>query len=200
MKIINPVAQRKLGERQSEANPVSRDVRYVIEEDSAYRQISKFLESGGMGDSVEDRASTFGLESKRNKSREATGLILKFSQATQMIDSVMGGLDVAIQHRTGAVPAHLVPGAVHLGPLLGALLAPANLITNLRIKDFGSASRNGAETVLPKELKRFTNRTLKTRSERWRISMAVNALMISFSSSTRKLRNSSRYHSPFKVG
>ena len=96
-----------------------------------------------------------GLEREGNESREAAGLILQFSQAAQVIDAVMGTLDMAVQHGARAVPAHLMPGAVHLGPLLGTLLATANLVANLGIEDLCSAARDGPETVFPKKLQRL---------------------------------------------
>ena len=123
---------------------------------SADRQVAQFFECGGMGDSVQDRASTFRLKSKGNKSGKATGLVLKFAQASQMIDPVRGSFDVTVEHGTGAVAPHLVPGSVHFSPFFGAFLAPADLVANLRIKDLGAAAGNRTQSVLPEKLKGIT--------------------------------------------
>jgi hypothetical protein len=96
MKIINSVTERKLREGKAETYPISGYVRYIVEEDSADRQIAQFLEGGGMGDSVQDRAGTCGLKGEWYESGEAAGLVLKFAQTSQMIDSVRGSLDVAV--------------------------------------------------------------------------------------------------------
>ena len=96
MKIINSVTERKLREGKAETYPISGYVRYIVEEDSADRQIAQFLECGGMGDSVQDRAGTCGLKGERNEAGKATGLVLKFAQKSQMIDSVGASLDVTV--------------------------------------------------------------------------------------------------------
>ena len=126
----------------------------VIEKNPADGQVPKLLEGRRMRNSMQDRACSLGLKSEGNEARKATGLILQFSQAPQVIDSMMGVLDMSVQHGACAVPAHLVPGSVHLRPLLGTFFAAAYLVANFRIKDLSTAARNGPETILPKKLKR----------------------------------------------
>ena len=78
MKIINSVAEGKLREWKAKTDPISGDVRNIIEEDPTDRQVAQLLEGGGMGDSVQDRAGAVGLEGKGNKPGKSTGLVLKF--------------------------------------------------------------------------------------------------------------------------
>ena len=144
-------------ERQPEADPIGSDVWYVIEEDTAYGQVSKLFEGSGVRKPSQRWSRSFGLERKGNKSGKAASLILQFSQAPQVIDAMASRLDMPIEHRAGAVLPHLMPDAVHLRPLLRAFLTPANFVANFRIKDFRASPGDRAETVLPQKLKRLTN-------------------------------------------
>src|SRR5215470_2474776 len=47
MEIVHTVAQRDLRQRQSEANPIRRQVLDVVEVNTAHRQIAELLECGG---------------------------------------------------------------------------------------------------------------------------------------------------------
>src|SRR5580765_2992530 len=76
MEIVHTVAQGDLRERQSEANPIRRQMVYVVEVNTAHRKIAQLIKCGralGVGkDSVRLRR----LERKRNKPSESAGLVL----------------------------------------------------------------------------------------------------------------------------
>ena len=53
-----------------------------------------------------------------------------------MIDPLLVGLDVSVQHRARAAPTHLVPGPMDLEPFRGALFSAAEFIAHGRDRKF----------------------------------------------------------------
>ena len=76
MEIVHTVAQRDLRERQSEADPIRRQVVDVVEVNTAHREIAQLLECGGALDVRKYSVGLRGLECKRNKPSEPAGFIL----------------------------------------------------------------------------------------------------------------------------
>ena len=77
VEIVHAVAQGDLRERQSEADPIRRQVVNVVEIDTAHREIAQLLECGGALDVGKDSVGLRWLKCKRNKSGEPAGLILQ---------------------------------------------------------------------------------------------------------------------------
>ena len=76
VEIVHAVAQGDLRERQSEADPIRRQVVNVVEIDTAHREIAQLLECGGALDVGKDSVGLGWLECKRNKPSEPAGLVL----------------------------------------------------------------------------------------------------------------------------
>src|SRR4029453_2597866 len=83
MEIVHTVAQRDLRERQSEANPIRRQVVDIVEVNTAHREIAELLECGGALDVGKDSVGLRRLKRKRNEPRETAGLILQLPQLAQ---------------------------------------------------------------------------------------------------------------------
>ena len=77
MEIVHTVAQRDLRERQSEADPIRRQVVDVVEVNTAHREIAQLLKCRGALDVGKYSVGLRGLECKRNKPREPAGFILQ---------------------------------------------------------------------------------------------------------------------------
>jgi hypothetical protein len=77
VEIVHAVAQRDLRERQSEADPIRRQMVDVVEVNTADREIAELLECGGALDVGKDSVGLRWLERKRNKSGEPAGFILQ---------------------------------------------------------------------------------------------------------------------------
>ena len=96
MEIVDAVAQRDLRERQSEADPIRRQVVDVVEVNTAHREIAQLLKCGGALDVGKYSVGLRGLECKRNKSSEPAGFILQLPQLAQMISPMSKRLDVSV--------------------------------------------------------------------------------------------------------
>src|SRR6476660_10566168 len=77
MEIVHTVAQGDLRERQSEADPIRRQMVYVVEVNTAHRKIAQLVKCGGALDVGKNSVGLRWLECKRNKPRETAGLILQ---------------------------------------------------------------------------------------------------------------------------
>jgi len=161
MKIIDPVIEGKLGDRQTKTDPVAGDVRDVIEENPTDREIAELFEGRGMRDALEDWAGTIGLEGERDKACETARFVLKITESPEMVHAVRGRFDVPIQHRACAPPTHFVPSAMNLRPLLSCFLPLANLLADLGIKDLGASASDRPETMLTQEGERVVDRSLE---------------------------------------
>ena len=117
-----------------------------------------------------------------------------------MIDPMGGGFDVAVEHGAGAMATHLVPLSVDFNPLLGAFFAPADLISNLRIKNLGAAAGNRTQSILPEKLKGSAKGKFEDALGKMSNLDGGECLYDQCSSSPRRPRNNSRYQSPFRVG
>ena len=77
VEIVHTVAQGDLRERQSEADPIRRQMVYVVEVNTAHRKIAQLVKCGGALDVGKNSVGLRWLECKRNKPRETAGLILQ---------------------------------------------------------------------------------------------------------------------------
>ena len=106
MEIVDAVAQRDLRERQSEADPIRRQVVDVVEVNAAHCEVTQLLKCGGAFDVGENPVRLRGFECKRNKPREPAGVILQLSQLAQMISAMSKRFDVSVKHRACAAATH----------------------------------------------------------------------------------------------
>src|SRR3954453_17145469 len=86
VEIVNTVAQRDLRERQSEADPIRRQMIDVVEVNTAHREIAQLLECGAALDIAKYSLGLRGLECKVNKPSEPSDFILQLPQLAQMIN------------------------------------------------------------------------------------------------------------------
>src|SRR5882757_440565 len=140
MEIVHTVAQRNLRERQSEADPIRRQVVDVVEVNTAHREIAQLLKCGSALDVAKYSVGLCWLECKRNKSSKPAGVILQLTQLAQMIGPMRKRFDLSVKHRACAAAAHRMPCAMHVEPFRGGFLAPANLIAHDRVENLGAAS------------------------------------------------------------
>ena len=151
VEVIHAVGEGDLGEGESHADPVGGDVGNVVQVDASDGEVADFLEGGGAGDALEAGASAVGFEGEGDESGEAVGFILELAQEAKVVDAVVGGFDVAMEHGAGAAPSELVPGAVDFGPFFGCFFALADLVTDFRVEDFCSAAGDGTEAMVFEE-------------------------------------------------
>src|SRR2546421_4089557 len=131
----------------------------VIEVDPAHREIAQLFHRRGRFQMREN--GRVRLERERNEAGESTGLILQFTKLAKMIDALLERFDVAIKHGAGAAAAHVVPDAVNVEPLRGALFPPAKFVPHLRIEYLRAASGEGAESGVLKNREGLWNGTLE---------------------------------------
>ncbi len=78
-----------------------------------------------------------------------------------MIDPLLVRLDMTVKHRAGAAAPHLVPGAMHLEPFRGGLLAAANSSRTPGIENFGAAAGERVEAGLAQDAQGFGDRVFE---------------------------------------
>ncbi len=161
VEIVHTVAQRDLRERQSETNPIRRQVIDVVEVNTAHREVAQLVKCGGALDVAKDSVGLRRLERKRNKPREPAGLILELPQLTQVISPMSKRLDVSIKHRACAAAAHRMPGAMYVKPFSGGFLAATDLVAHDRIKNLGATTGDRTEAGFAKNFQRVANRHLE---------------------------------------
>src|SRR5215472_12251613 len=161
MEIVHTVAQRDLRKRQSETNPIRRQVVDVVEVNTAHRKIAQLLKCRGALDLGKYSVGLRRLEREGNKSGKPSGFSLQFTQLAQMIRAMSKGFDVSVKHRACAAAAHRMPGAMHVEPFAGGFLAPTDLIANDRVENLGAAPGNRTESGLAQNFQRVADRHLK---------------------------------------
>ncbi len=92
-----------------------------------------------------DEAGVFGVERQRNERLEAARFVLQLAEADEVVDAVVGLLDVAVEHRAVGAEAQLVGRAVDFEPAAGVGLVFADLVADLGMEDFGAAAGQAAE-------------------------------------------------------
>src|SRR5689334_15382968 len=93
VQIVRAVTERDLGERQSGAYPIGRQMIDVIEIDTTDRKITQLLNRRCPLDMSKESGLRFKRE--RNESAESTGFVLELPELTQMINPLLEGFDVA---------------------------------------------------------------------------------------------------------
>src|SRR5436309_1661059 len=85
VQIIDTVAEGNLRQRQTKADPVSRQMIDVIKINATNRKIAKLLKRGGAFYVGEDPVGLGRFESERHKPGKPTGLILQLAELVQMM-------------------------------------------------------------------------------------------------------------------
>src|ERR1051326_1559046 len=127
----------------------------IIEVNTTDCEITKLLDRRRAFDVSEHCRLWF--KSERNESAESARFVLELAKLPQMIDPLLERFDVAVKHRAGTATAHLMPRPVHFQPFLGRFLAPANSVSDAGIENFGAATSDGAEAMLPQQLQRVSD-------------------------------------------
>src|SRR5262249_41814200 len=161
VKIVHAVAQRELRERQSEADPIRRQVVDVVEVNSAHCEVTQLLKRRGALDVGKDSVGLRWLECKRNKPGEPASLILQLPQLVQMINPMSKRFDVSVKHRACAAAAHRMPGAMHVEPFSTRFLSAADLVAHSRIENLGATPGDRTKPGFAQNLKCISNRHLK---------------------------------------
>src|SRR6188768_472078 len=106
----------------------------VIEINAADGEVAQLIKRRRSWNMRKDRAFTR-FESEWNKPGESSCFILQRAQLPEMINPLLDGLDMSVEHRAGASPTHLMPGPMDLKPLCRALFSTAQFVTHRRIKN-----------------------------------------------------------------
>ena len=86
-----------------------------------------------------------GVEGERDERDEPAGPVLLLAQAEQVVDALLVGLDVAVEHRAGRAQPHPVRGVVDVEPDVGVLLAGSDERSDPVGEDLGAAAGKRAE-------------------------------------------------------
>ena len=89
------------------------------------------------------------VERERDEREEAAGLVLQVAQAEQVVDPLLVGLDVAVEHRAVRRDAEAVRRAVRLEPDVRMLLAGRDQPAHAVGEDLGAAAGQRAEARPP---------------------------------------------------
>src|SRR4029453_4272191 len=161
MEIVHTVAQRDLRQRQSEADPIRRQVVDVVEVNTAHREIAELLKCGGALDVGKYSVGLRWLERKRDKPSKPAGFILQLPQLTQMVSPMSERFDMSVKHRACAAAAQRMPRGIHLEPFRGGFLASADLVAHDRIENLGTTPGDRTKSGFAQNFKCIANRHLE---------------------------------------
>ena len=137
--------QRDLGEREAHHDPVRLHVRDVVEQQPRDRDHLQVVGARREAEAAPLEDGVLGMERERDEGEEAVGLVLLLAQAQQVVDALLVGLDVAVEHRALRRDPHLVRGVVDVEPLVGMLLARRDQVAHAVGEDLGAAAGHRVE-------------------------------------------------------
>ena len=85
------------------------------------------------------------MEREWNEGLEPARLVLKLAQPDEMVDPVLGLVDVTVEHRGIGVKTQPVGRPMDVEPALGRRLGAADLLANFGMEDLGAAAGQAAE-------------------------------------------------------
>ena len=141
--IIGSIGKRCLGRANSQHDPVSLDVRNVVQHEAAdghgaeIHQCRWLLDVGKFG--------VFWMECERDKGLEPTGAVLEVSQSQQVVDAMVRLFDVAVQHGAVGLQANFMGGLVDLNPFVGVRFVLTDLVADFRVENLSAASWHASE-------------------------------------------------------
>ncbi len=106
----------------------------------------------GSRNSLMEEQSVLMDEAEGDELGEAASLLLNFAEKQQLIDPVLGSLDVSVHQRGSAADAAAVRGADDLLPLLGGKFIAGEHEADFVIENFGGCSRQSVEAVVAQHL------------------------------------------------
>ncbi len=121
--VVRAEVERDGRERHAHHDPVGLDVRDVVEHQPRDGEHLQIVGAGRVppAAALEDRV--LGVERERDEGEEAAGLVLLVAQPQQVVDPLLVGLDVAVEHRAVGRDAEAMRGVVRLEPVVRVLLA-----------------------------------------------------------------------------
>ena len=144
--------ERDLGERKAHHDPVGLHVRDVVEQEPRDGDHLQVVGTGGEAEAAPFEHGVLRMERERDEGEEAAGLVLLLTQPQQVVDALLVGLDVAVEHRALGRDPELVSGVVNVEPLVGVLLARSDERADAVGEDLGSAAGHRVEAgVLQRE-------------------------------------------------
>ena len=99
-----------------------------------------------------------GMERQRDEGLEPAGLVLKLAEPDQVVDPVLGAVDVAVKHGGVGVKAEPVGGPVDVEPAFGRGLGAADLLADFGMEDLGTAAGQAAEPGVDQLLEHLLDR------------------------------------------
>src|SRR5579884_2192075 len=121
--VVGAEVERDLGEREAHHDPVRLHVRDVVEQEPRDGDHLHVVGAGREAKAAALEDGVLGVEGERDEGEEAAGAILLLAQPQQVVDPLLVGLDVAVEHRALRRDPEPVRGVVYVEPLVGVLLA-----------------------------------------------------------------------------
>jgi len=91
--------------------------------------------------------------------------VLEFTKTNEMVDAVKWFFDVTIKHGAVGTNPHLMGRSMNLKPSIAVRFVFANLISDLGVKNFGSAAGHAAQSGFSKFRKNLLSRSLGQKLE-----------------------------------
>ena len=147
--VVGAEAERHLRHPRRHHNPVSLDVREVVEQQPRHRDVLQVHEAGGLAPIDEfAELGVGGMEGERNKRLEAMRFILKLAELEEVVHAVNIGFDMAVKHGGVRVQSQLVSRAMDFEPGVGADLVVADDAPHRGGKNLRAAARQRPEAGL----------------------------------------------------
>ena len=143
VEVVGAVVEGDLGEGEAEADPVGGDVGDVVEVDAGNGDGAEIVGGGGAGEVGE--GGVLGFEGEGDEGGEAGGFVLELAEAAEVVDAVLWGFEVAVEHGAGAAASDEVPEAVDVEPFFCGFFAAADLVADGGVEDFCAAAGEGVE-------------------------------------------------------
>ena len=152
LQIVDAEVQRQLRQRRRHHDPVRLEVLEIVEKETAHGEILQIVESRrrrARASELDPQLVVVGMVRKRDVGQEATRLILKVAQHPEVVDAILVGLDMAIQHRAVGPNTKLVGRAVHLDVFGARQLAIGDRGSDARAEYFGASAGHRVEPCVP---------------------------------------------------
>jgi hypothetical protein len=143
--VVGAEVQGDLRHRHPHHDPVRLDMVDVVEEEPRHGDHLQVVRPVGVLPAALLEDGVVRVEGERDEGEEAGGLVLELAKAQPVVDPLLVGLDVAVEHRAVRRDPERVRNAVHLQPGLGVLLAGGDEPPDAIGEDLGAAAGQRAE-------------------------------------------------------
>src|SRR6478609_2642001 len=147
--VVGAEVERDLGEREAHHDPVRLHVRDVVEQQPRDGEHLQVVSARREPEAAPLEDGVLGVEGERDEGEEATRLVLLVAQPQQVVDALLVGLDVAVEHGALGRDPELVRGVVDVEPLVGVLLAGRDEGAHAVGEDLSAAARHRVEAGVP---------------------------------------------------